>query len=478
MRKFFIFITSTLITLCVSAETIVCTPGKLSGLISDKDVTSLQLSGAINALDFKFIADELKQLQSLDITNCNIEAYSSNKALFGNAHSFKAHEVPAACFADSKISELHLPFALKSIGEGAFACCSNIEAIALPAELDSIAAYAFTACASLSEITLPAKLTIVGEGAFSHCTSLAKVAVDDNNRTDNLVLASQAFLNCTSLADVTLGKHIQSIGSRTFSGCSNPNFAVNISADSQLSEIGEGAFMASGIKTFNFANCPKLSVIPAYAFATSSLTDVAIPETVKHISEGAFFYGTSIASISLADCSASISDLMFAGCKNASTTGLDDSTNEIGKYAYYGWNQTQKLVLPEAVSFVGDYAFANMSSLEKITSKNLNAPELGEAVFNGVTPSNVLLTTRPEASGYATAEQWKDFMLTLNGDADNNTRININDIVAIISHLNGKTPANFLFEAADANVDESVNDTDLENVLSIIANSETNPETK
>ena len=230
MRKFFFFITSSLITLCVSAETIVCTPGKLSGLISDKDVTSLQLSGAINALDFKFIADELKQLQSLDITNCNIEAYSSNKALFGNAHSFKAHEVPAACFADSKISELHLPSSLKSIGEGAFACCSNIEAITLPAELDSIAAYAFTACASLSEITLPAKLTIVGEGAFSHCTSLAKVAVDDNNRTDNLVLASQAFLNCTSLADVTLGKHIQSIGSRTFSGCSNPNFAVNIFA--------------------------------------------------------------------------------------------------------------------------------------------------------------------------------------------------------------------------------------------------------
>ena len=60
MRKLFIFITSSLITLCVSAETIVCTPGKLSSLVTDKDVTSLKLSGAINALDFKYIADNLK----------------------------------------------------------------------------------------------------------------------------------------------------------------------------------------------------------------------------------------------------------------------------------------------------------------------------------------------------------------------------------------------------------------------------------
>ena len=109
MRKFFIFITSSLIAFCASAETIVCSPGQLSSLVTDKDVTSLQLSGAINALDFKYIADNLKQLQSLDIANCNIDAYSSNKALFGNAHSFKANEIPTTCFKDSKIRQYILP---------------------------------------------------------------------------------------------------------------------------------------------------------------------------------------------------------------------------------------------------------------------------------------------------------------------------------------------------------------------------------
>ena len=477
MRKFFIFITSSLIAFCASAETIVCSPGQLSSLVTDKDVTSLQLSGAINALDFKYIADNLKQLQSLDIANCNIDAYSSNKALFGNAHSFKANEIPATCFAGSTISQFVLPASLKSIGEGAFACCNGIEAITLPAEVDSIAAHAFSACQHLSAIVLPAKVTVVGEGAFAHCTSLAKLTIDDEGRTENIVLGSQSFVNCTSLAEVTLGSMTQSIGSRAFSGCSNADFAVAIAAKSQLSEIGEGAFMASGIKAFNFANCPKLTVIPEYAFATSSLTEVAIPETVKHIGEGAFFYGTDIATISLADCSASISNLQFAGCNNASSTGLDDSTNEIGKYAYYGWDKTEKLVLPEAVAYVGDHAFANMKSLAKITSKNPDAPQLGEAVFEGVTPSEVRLTTRPDALGYATAEQWKDFIHTLNGDADNNTRININDIATIISHLNGKTPSNFIFEAADANVDDIVNNSDLNDVLNIIVSSEPKQET-
>ena len=288
MRKFFIFITSSLIAFCASAETIVCSPGQLSSLLTDKDVTSLQLSGAINALDFKYIADNLKQLQTLDIANCNIDAYSSNKALFGNAHSFKANEIPATCFAGSTISQFVLPASLKSIGEGAFACCNGIEAITLPAEVDSIAAHAFSACQHLSAIVLPAKVTVVGEGAFAHCTSLAKLAIDDEGRTENIVLGSQSFVNCTSLAEVTLGSMTQSIGSRAFSGCSNADFAVTIAANSQLSEIGEGAFMASGIKAFNFANCPKLTVIPEYAFATSSLTEVAIPETVSTLAKAHF----------------------------------------------------------------------------------------------------------------------------------------------------------------------------------------------
>ncbi|MGN0213652.1 MAG: leucine-rich repeat protein [Muribaculaceae bacterium] len=469
MHKFFIYIASSLIAFSASAESIVCTPGKLAELVSDNTTTTLQISGALNASDFKFIADNLTQLQSLDISDCTIEAYTSDKPLFGNARSFKADEIPTASFADSKISSINLPSSLKSIGEGAF-MCSNLETITLPESLDSIAAYSFSACSQLSEITLPASVITVCEGAFSHCPLLSKVTISDQGRTSNITIGNQAFIDCESLAEVNLGKWTQSIGNKAFSGCSSPDFNIIIEPESQLCEIGEGAFMGSGISSFNFENCPKLTAIPAYSFATSSLKSVALPSNVQFVGEGTFFYGTAITSINLAECSTSISDLMFAGCKNSTSTGLDDTTTEIGKYAYYGWDQTQKLILPESVAFVGDNAFANMKSLSKITSTNPSAPELGNDVFSGINPTEVLLTTRPGSTGYTTAEQWKDFIMTLNGDADNNKRININDITTIISHILGNTPSDFLFEAADANVDETVNDSDIDDVITIISN--------
>ena len=125
-----------------------------------------------------------------------------------------------------------------------------------------------------------------------------------------------------------------------------------------------------------------------------------------------------------------------------------------------------------------DMGFTNRSSSEELYCggnginistllKELDVPSIAMGIAGGFTGDYLL--TELQDKGIAS-----NFVRLDRG----NTRININDIVAIISHLNGKTPANFLFEAADANVDESVNDTDLENVLSIIANSETNPETK
>jgi len=286
-------------------------------------------------------------------------------------------------------------------------------------------------------------------------------------------IGKEAFLDCPSLTEVILGKSVNRIGAKAFSGCNNEAFHISIEGN-VLKEIGEGAFMNSGIKDFDFSICPSLTTIPEYTFANSAITSASITDNITHIAEGAFFYNTSLKDINLGECSSSISPLQFAGCKNANTTGITSLTNEIGNYSYYGWEQLHKLVLPEAVSNIGDYAFAQMTSLEKITSTNLTAPDLGDNVFSGINPSNVLLTTKIDANGYKTAEQWKDFMHTLNGDADGSKEININDITTVISNICGKSQKNFIFEAADANVDERVDETDITTIVdTIMGNSNT-----
>lgn len=452
------------------AQTVECTPGNLANIVSDKDTESLKITGAINAYDLSFIAENLTQLTTLDLGDCKIEACLSDKPVFANARNFAANAIPTACFAGSRLKAITLSPTITSIGEGAFLACNGIEDIVLPQQLDSISPYAFSACKNLKSVTIPASVRTIGEGAFSHCRNLANLTITDTGRTVNVTIGKEAFIDCTALTEANLGKHIYSIGERAFSGCTNNAFAISINDDCALSELGEGAFMSSGLSTFPFDKCQKLEVIPEYAFANSSLNDLNVPSNVKHIGEGAFFYNKQISGINLGECASSISDLQFAGCSNASATGINDSTNEIGKYAFYGWSQIAKLILPEALTYIGDFAFANMTALSKITSINTEAPALGQSVFNGITPSDVLLTSKPSASGYKTADQWKEFKHTLNGDADDNAEINVNDITSIISNINGKTPKRFLFEAADANVDNAIDADDVTTVIDMITN--------
>ena len=464
------------IALCLTAfnalaVTIESASGQLASLISDKSITELQVSGTINAVDFKFIADELTSLQSLDIINATITAYSSSNTLFANARSFDDNTIPVGCFASSTLQSVALPASLSVIGEGAFLSCNNITSITLPESLDSIAPYAFSACEHLAAVVIPASVKVVGEGAFSHCTALSSVTVTDGS-TD-LKIADKAFYGCTTLASANIANRTVSIGNYAFCDCTGENFAIVTGSNSRLSSIGENAFQNSALKAFDFAKYPKLVNIPQYAFANTKLQSISVPDNITFIGEGAFFGNGDLTNIDLASNSASISKLLFAGCNPVDATGMTDQTTEVGEYAYYGCNQINKLIIPENVTYIGKYAFGNMSQLAKVTSVNTTAPSLGEAVFSGISTPDVLLTTKIAATGYREGDQWKDFNFTLNGDASNNGDININDITSIISHIKGSTPKSFLLEAADANVDNDVDQADVTDVLNIIINSST-----
>lgn len=54
------------------------------------------------------------------------------------------------------------------------------------------------------------------------------------------------------------------------------------------------------------------------------------------------------------------------------------------------------------------------------------------------------------------------------GDANGDGVVNAADIVAIISHINGKTPTGFVQKAADVNKDQQINETDVKAIASII----------
>lgn len=470
MRIFFTLIVLCLTTAGAMAQTIDCKSGQLSSLVTDKTVTSLTVTGTMNAVDFKFIADDLTALTSIDLSGVEITAYESETRLFGNVYEFAANTLPNGCFAGSKLTTATLPQTITAIGEGAFFVCDALTDITLPASLDSIGDYAFSYCTGLAEITIPASVRVIGTGAFSQCTALANVGFDNSSSDISLTIGDNAFEGCTAITAISIPKRTNSIGSYAFANCSNTEFAPTFAEDCALSQLGESAFMASAIKAFDFSTCPDLKAIPAYAFASSSLASVAAPAAISNISEGAFFNNQALTSIELNGTNAaSISKLQFANCPLAQSTGINDETSEIGEYAYYGWNQTQQLTIPANVSYIGDYAFGGMTALAKITSMPLTAPELGgEAVFYGITPSDVKLRAKYEATDYDLST-WAEFTRIINGDANESNTLTVTDIANIISQIKGVTPTNtFSSDAADFNLDGVIDDDDLNSVISVI----------
>lgn len=167
-----------------------------------------------------------------------------------------------------------------SIGEYAFASCSNLTAVTIPASLTSIGNNAFYDCANLTSITISSSVTTIDDGAFIGCTSLSSVTVDASNpkySSDDGVLFNKAqttlilypaaktatsydipasvesigggaFQNSTSLSSVTIPVSVTSIGMSAFDGCSS---LVSVTIPASVTSIG----------MYAFANCPNLGTI-------------------------------------------------------------------------------------------------------------------------------------------------------------------------------------------------------------------------
>ena len=98
-----------------------------------------------------------------------------------------------------------IPDSVSSIGNNAFAGCSNLTSVTIPDSVTSIGDIAFYRCISLTSVTIPDSVTSIGEYAFSGCTSLTSVTIPDSV----ISIYNGAFEGCTSLKIITYigGKH-------------------------------------------------------------------------------------------------------------------------------------------------------------------------------------------------------------------------------------------------------------------------------
>lgn len=433
MKNILIAITLIMCTLQVRALDVECTPGNLNNLVTDHNITSLTISGTMDARDFKFIANELEALTTIDLSQVTISEYSCSKPLFCNDTYYPANVIPAMSFFDKQVSNVTIPQSVTAIGMAAFAGCDQLSNFNFHEGIDSIAAYAFSGSA-LSAANLPSTIKVLGTGVFSRCMNMVSASI---NPATPFTLSKDAFHDCRFMTALSIGSNVEAIDDGALSGTQRLSFLTFIDQNN-IKSIGTAAFLGSGITGFHFENTNSLTTIKDWAFASSKQVSATMPSSVKEVGKGAFYYAEDLTSFVPNTSITKLDDFLLAGTAVANDDVIGTETDTIGNYAFYNTPATT-LTVPNTLKYIGTKAMAGMTQLQSITTQATQVPELGEDVWEGVNQAEIPLYV-PYASfeAYSNAMQWQNFLITKNGiygDVNCDGSVTASDVTALYNYI-------------------------------------------
>ena len=327
------------------------------------------------------------------------------------------------------------PISVVGIGDRAFYGCDTLTEADLAKENDSlefkIGKNAFSGCSALKEVKFPDSESVytngneIESGAFSSATALVSVTITDRFAS----IGDSAFASCTSLESVTIPARVATIGAGAFSGTVALT-SFEIPEGSRLRSIGDYAFGASGLTSFDFSKAP-ITYVGGHAFQDSALTTVSVPETVTYIGQYAFAYcddlayasipyagnsaaqASSVANIfgndteSKTDMELVITDATaitsgaFRGCSYLESITISAATP--GLFTIYGSDgatvdQVFELAADDIVFSVSSSMFEDCSALTRVSLPTMTGNIGSRAFYNCLSLSSVRLTLEPETS--------------------------------------------------------------------------------
>ena len=112
----------------------------------------------------------------------------------------------------------------------------------------------------------------------------------------------------------------------------------------------------------------------------SSLQSVTIPDSVKSIGRSVFRACISLQSVSIPKSVTSIGYRAFYYCPSLQSVTIPDSVTSIGDDAFNDCKSLQSVTIPDSVTSIGDGAFADCSSLQSVTIPD-SVKSIGRSVF-------------------------------------------------------------------------------------------------
>lgn len=349
-------------------------PGTLYTYITAQElssITSLTLKGKIDARDFAFLRDKMKNLATLNMALATINAYTGTQGtVTGTTTTYPAGEIPAFAFYNPVLltympglTSVTMPATAISVGEQAFYFSWNLASMTIPNSVKKIGDYAFYGCYALSSFTVASSHTwfAVDQGILYN-KAKDTLFLCPNARTGNLVLPStvkhigtSAFENCYNLTTVTLPTSLVSTGSYAFAYCSG--ISGNLSLPTSLKTLGDGTFYGCYNLTGTVTLPALLTKMGSYCFFESNGIQAFSVNTsnTRYSSQNGILYNKQADS------------LFICPAGKTGTLSIPSSVRYIGSHAFYGCkNLTGSLTIPDNTDYIEYYAFNGCTALQGI----------------------------------------------------------------------------------------------------------------
>lgn len=385
MKRIVLFCIAITVSFYISGQTTknvyVSTAGTLNTLLTENEannVTSLVISGNVDARDFAFVRDKAKAVSIIDMSSVSITGYKGiDGTNTGVDTEYPANEIPSYAFYNpvlktykQKLVSFKFPTSTKSIGYLAFNYCWNLSGIvSIPASVTRIADYAFYGCSSISSFSTP--------GLNTRYSTLNGVLF--NKTQDTLFLCPtakagaytipatvkhigpSAFENTYALTSIIFPPALESIGSYAF--CYSNGISGTLSLPTSLKKADDGAFYG----------CKNLS------------GTVFIPATLTQIGSYCFFESNNIQSFNVNSSNprySSLNDALYSKKNDTlyicpggkvGTFEIPPTVKLIGSHAFYKCNKIgNSMNIPGAVDYIGYYAFYGCTLINNFTVNSDN----------------------------------------------------------------------------------------------------------
>ena len=308
---------------------------------------------------------------------------------------YRLGEICADLFKGQLVKSIFVDDEIHSIGNNAFANCTNLVELSLPDTISTVGSGCF---ASSNNIVLTIRTV---DGKIDNEVFRGKLSTISTINLDNSNIGDYAFADNVNLKNVTISSTseiatITSVGDHSFEGCTSLSKLV---LPATVNNIGSHAFY--GCTSLTSINIPNgVTQIKPYTFYNcSSLMSMILPQTVSSIGEYAFYGCADMASINIPNGVETIPDYVFYGCGSLETIDIADTVTNIGNYSFYGCIVMSSADMSTQCVSIGDYAFYNCKTLASLELPD-SLKNIGDYAFSScIKLTNIILKDTVESLG-------------------------------------------------------------------------------